>query len=640
MDNEIEALADELAPLILSSEPYPFEAVTACLQQRPIRFQAARLDRMRGMYHGRIPGGPEGARGILLGILIDVRRANPAGFAELKAVEAAFAPSRTPASRRRPPSPVARKNAFQAPRQNTAAAAGSPTPEALPRTVENAVSGGVFHAPVIQAEAITGGVHAYYAQPLHSTLPPLSEWPLLGSADPIAFGVRRARRLPGESPLPPYVARHCDRELDDRVREVAGAGGLVVVTGAPLSGRTRTLWAALITCLPGATRILAPEPGTDLRGLPALLRGRGEQRYVLWLDDLEGHLGEHGLTPAVFAELVRMRVPVLATMDDEAYDARRFGASSRARVLDGARPVELNRVWSDSELQRLVEQAGEPRLKGAVRWRGAHTVPEYLATGHDLVEEWRRAGRQTRHPRGHLLVRAAIDLTLCGVPDGKISDEVLCTAHALYSHESAVTGAESFEEGLAWAAEPRHGVSGLLVPGEEEGTWTVFGALLADAHDRPDRRPVPLDMWMLALEAVRDTGERWTVRSKAHAQLVDLADGDSRIAAVLALINSTLGDLETAELWYRRAADAGHTEAAASAGELLLLRGATGEAIPYLEQAAEAGIAESRYYLGVVLIGRAHDWLSLAAADGHRLAAQVLSPLSRVVDLPPDTVEE
>ncbi len=50
-------------------------------------------------------------------------------------------------------------------------------------------------------------------------------------------------------------------------------GGLVVVTGAPLSGKTRTLWAGLFTNLSGTTRVFAPPPGTDLRGLPALMRG-------------------------------------------------------------------------------------------------------------------------------------------------------------------------------------------------------------------------------------------------------------------------------------------------------------------------------------------------------------------------------
>ncbi|MFJ8760885.1 hypothetical protein [Streptomyces cyaneofuscatus] len=133
--------------------------------------------------------------------------------------------------------------------------------------VGNSVSDGTFRAPVVQAGAVNGGVHTYYGQPHFSVQPPVSEWPRLGTADPIALGVRRTRRLPGESPLPPYVERDCDRELDARIRVAAQEGGLVVVTGAPLSGKTRTAWAALSANLPGTTRVFAPPPGTDSPGL-------------------------------------------------------------------------------------------------------------------------------------------------------------------------------------------------------------------------------------------------------------------------------------------------------------------------------------------------------------------------------------
>ncbi|MGW1205219.1 tetratricopeptide repeat protein [Streptomyces cyaneofuscatus] len=495
--------------------------------------------------------------------------------------------------------------------------------------VGNSVSDGTFHAPVVQAGAVSGGVHTYYGQPHFSVLPPVSEWPRLDTADPIALGVRRTRRLPGESPLPPYVERYCDEELGDRVREAAREGGLVVVTGAPLSGKTRTVWAALVANLPGKTRVFAPSPGTDLRGLAAVVRGRGEAGCVLWLDDLGGHLGEHGLTPAVLADLVRLRVPVLTTMEDEAYDARRFGAADRVRVLDGTRPVELNRVWSDSELG-LLEEAEEPRLWSARLWRGAHTVPEYLAVSPDLVEEWRRAARPARHPRGHLLVRAAVDLYRCGVPDGAVSGEVLREAQRLYPDAYAVAEAESFDDGLAWAAEQRYGVSGLLIPGEKNGTWGVFGGLLADAGDRPGDWPVPLDLWMFALDTAGSRGGRLTVRLSAHVHLVERAKDDPAAAAVLGEINFTVGDLKTAEFWCRIGADAGHTKAAAALGELMVARGASAEAIPYLEQAAEAGDVRSQYSLGLLLVDRAKDWMNRAAEAGHPLAGRALSRLHAV----------
>ncbi|NEB51400.1 sel1 repeat family protein [Streptomyces griseus] len=640
MDSELEALADRLTPLIMSAEPHVFEAVKACLHPRPVRFQAARLDRMHAMYHGGIPGGADGARGLLLAVLGDVRRVNPAGFARLKEEAADFTRPPTSATTRKRPSPVARQNAFQAAREHTPTAVAAPAAEAASHTAHNAVSGGVLHGPVVQAGTVAGGVHTYYTHPPHSAAPPVSEWLRLDAADPIDLGVWRPRRLPGESLLPPYAARHCDHELGERVREATASGGLVVVTGAPLSGKTRTLWAALTTNLPGTRQIFAPEHGTDLRGLPALVRGRRGESPVLWLDRLEGHLGEHGLTPAVLADLVRLRVPVLATMDDEAYDARRFGTSDRARVLDGIEPVELNRVWSDRETRCLDAPDGDARLRSAALRRGVHTVPEYLAVGPGLVEEWRRAGRLGRHPRGHLLVRAAVDLTLCGVPVGGITGTLLRGVECLYSAElAAAARTETFDEGLAWAAAPRHGVSGLLAPGEGEDTWDVFGALPADAVDRSDHPPVPLSLWSIAITKTTSKDVRATMRANAHAHLADRAENEPEAAYVLASVNGLTGEPGAAEFWLRRAADAGHIESAAMLGELLIAR-SPAEATGYLETAAEAGLVKAQYLLGVVLADRARHWMSRAAEKGYRPAQRALPALRGAAGPPPGTVGE
>ncbi|RLV67162.1 TPR repeat family protein [Streptomyces sp. CBMAI 2042] len=504
--------------------------------------------------------------------------------------------------------------------------------------VGNSVSDGTFHAPVVQAGSVNGGVHTYYGQPHFSALPPVSEWPRLDAVDPISLGVRRTRRLPGESPLPPYVERDRDHELGARVGVAAQEGGLVVVTGAPLSGKTRTAWAALAGNLPPTTRIFAPPPGTDLRGLPAVIRGWGEQSCVLWLDDLEGHLGEHGLTPALLAHLVRLRVPVLATMDDEAYDAHRFGTSDRAGVLSRAEPFELPGVWSENELGLLRARPGDPRLTDAVIWSDACSLPEYLAVGPELMEEWRRAGRPNAHPRGHLLVRAAIDLARCSLTG--VSENVLRRAQALYPQALDAAGTESFEDGLDWAADVRHGVTGLLTHRQERGGWSVFGSLVADTDARPESPPVPLGMWRLALDAAQGSDERWAVVFMADNSLTYRAHSDPESAVVLARINAEHGEIETAELWYRRAADTGHAEAAAGLAELLASRDAETEAIPYLEQAAEAGIVRAQYLLGMLLATRAQSWLTLAAESGHPLAARALPPLRKVTDSPPDTVKE
>ncbi|MGW1292816.1 tetratricopeptide repeat protein [Streptomyces sp. NPDC002533] len=520
------------------------------------------------------------------------------------------------------------------------------TERQVPDHTDNSVSGGAFHGPVVQAGSVTGGVHTHYAQPAHSSLPPVSEWPQLGTADPIALGVRRTRCLPGETPLPPYVERDCDRSLGARVREAVAAGGLVVVTGAPLSGKTRTAWAALFSNLPGATRIFAPPSGTDLHDLPALLRGRGDQDCVLWLDGLEGHLGERGLTPTVLAELVRLRVPVVATMDDEAYDARRFGVEARAGVLSGVEPVELERKWTDGERGRLTELREDPRLGDAYVhpdiFSDVHTVPEYLALGPELMEEWRRARRPSAHPRGYLLVRVAIDLARCGASEVGFSGELLRRGQDLYPKELAAAAAEPFKEGLGWATDLRYGLTGLLTHDRRTRRWKAFRSLWVDVEARPDSPPVPLGMWKFAVDAMpltRLSTARRAVAAKAEGVLGPQAEGDPDFMFMLGDICAAGLQHERAESWYRKAADTGHAKAAAATGDRLISRGAEVEAIPYLEQAAEAGIAEAQYRLARVLTGRAHGWLARSAKAGHPAAARML-PALREADFSPYTVKE
>ncbi|CAM5357158.1 hypothetical protein SCYAM73S_05432 [Streptomyces cyaneofuscatus] len=142
--------------------------------------------------------------------------------------------------------------------------------------VGNSVSGGAFHAPVVQAGTLNGGMHTYYGQQ-----PPPAACPGRRLAPARRGRPDRLRRAAypedrRRATAAPVVGRDGDGVLKERVRTAARSGGLVLVTGEPLSGKSRTAWAAMLTNLPGTTRFLGPAAGTDLRGLPAVLRGRGE----------------------------------------------------------------------------------------------------------------------------------------------------------------------------------------------------------------------------------------------------------------------------------------------------------------------------------------------------------------------------
>ncbi|MFE7337956.1 SEL1-like repeat protein [Streptomyces griseus] len=507
--------------------------------------------------------------------------------------------------------------------------------------VGNSVSGGAFHAPVVQTGTFSGGVHTYYGQQQPSGLPPVAEWPRLDAADPIAFGVRRTRRIGDEPPLPPYVTRDGDAVLKERVRTAARSGGLVLVTGEPLSGKSRTAWAAMRTTLPVTTRFLGPGAGTDLRGLPAVLRGRGEDRCVIWLDELEGHLGDHGLTPALLAELVRLRVPVIATMSDEAYDAHRFGGQARARVLVGVDPVELSREWTAEEQERLHEASEDRRLGDAYHWSEDSGIAAFLAVGPELWDEWWWARRPNAHPHGHLLVRVAMDLARCGTDDTAVPSSLLRELCALYEPEAAQTAQEPFADALAWASEVRHGVTGMLVPGEESDTWRSFASLHRDAVSRPDAPPVPLGLWLRALEVVQEDPELTElVVECAQSELERVADGRPEVGLVLGRLYEATGQAQYAEDWFRHSADAGGIEAAGIVGRALVIQGKIVEAVSYLERAAEAGDAEARVRLVLTLADRAVFWLDRLRESGDERTQQVEETLRAVTGPPPDTVKE
>lgn len=608
MDDELKMLAHTLGRGLESQDGDFYALLVQAVQSTEQRSTYVRLSRVR---IARASGKTERLWEGLHDLLDHVQREDPGVYEELKVIAQAFGEDER--ARTAPP-----------PRRAPDAAENSDT-----ATNANTVSGGTFNDPVVQAGIFNGGVHTYYGQPSHSGVPSVAD-SQLDRADAIALGVRRPRRIADERPLPRYVVRDCVPALDAQVLAAAREGGLVLVTGEPLSGKTRTLWAALFTNLPGTTRIIHPAPGTDLRGLTAVLRARGDAECVLWLDDLDGHLGEHGLTVALLVELARLRVPVLATMSDEAYDTHRFGSPAHTRLLSGVDPVELGAEWSPAEVERLAAAAPHDlRLSGAYAHRARHSTPAYLAVGPELLGEWRRARRANAHPLGHRLVLAAIDLARCGVEE--VPADVLRRVSGLYGDE-APASSDEFDQALEWASGIRHGTTGMLVPGTEAGTWRAYGSLVEDARDGlPGFGPVPWKLWPLAVGAVwreDDLEAMGAVLERARAALGSEAD-DLEALLTLGRIEEKYGDVEVAETWFRRASDAGSSEAAGRLGNLLFDREDMAAAIPYLEKAAESGNVEAQRLLGIALSLRSEYWLRTAAESDDAVAAWWLGDLVR-----------
>ncbi len=480
-----------------------------------------------------------------------------------------------------------------------------------------------LNAPVI------GVQHNHY----RSSPPALADfWPRLSELRRGAVGIHPVSCFDDEPELPPYVPRDRDAELDRLVAKGLREGGLVVVTGEPLAGKTATAWAALERNAGPDTRVFTAHPGTDLRELPTALRGRDRTgTYVVWLDDLEDHFGEPGLVAGPLAQLPHQGVLVLATMRDAAYEAHRFGDDQTARALRGARTVDLTCEWSTAELAWLAE-SNDPRLSAAAWRRGELGVTQFLSVGPELWEEWRRASRSGGRATAHLLVRAAIDAARCGVTSGLSAEtwDFLINEQKIYGSEVRLK-LPIRQEDLDWATRPRLGVSGLLVPGREKGAWRAAGALVADAARHPEVPVLTSSLWgdMAWMAGLYNLPERETVSRQARSAVRRWAEAgeDPAAPSILATLATWAGDGPEAERWLRKVGEEDEQQAHMLGRYLLLEKGELSKALPYIQTAAEAGNPDPAKELGFLLLVRALHWLGVAAEQGNASAAELLPAL-------------
>ncbi|WP_030603427.1 tetratricopeptide repeat protein [Streptomyces fulvoviolaceus] len=501
------------------------------------------------------------------------------------------------------------------------------------RSTTNTVPGGTAQSPLTRADRIASvpvgdqvaGDHLDFRNSTfhdrvvgvqHNHYGPVSapaEWRPVGEVGAVEFGVRPTRHVPGLPDVPPYVTRDCDEDL----RAKLAHHGLVLILGERYAGKSYTAWHAVRSL--ADHRLYAPDPGEDLRDLVAALKGR-PGKYVVWLDELTDHLGEGALEPRLLGRLTSHGAVVLGTMSPDEYYRRRAGIAPGDRVVAMARTVELPREWSEAELARLAAHDDDPRAYPAYMWSGKEGAASYFAIGHLLFDEWRRAGTRREHPRGRSLVRAAVDLARCGVM-GAVRVDLLREVQEQYGTEER----ESFEDALAWATAPKFGASGLLVQGDEGGTWRAYGALVAEALRSDDLEPVPDAVWWMLLDATEgDALNQDAVVNAARTALRPRIERGE--AEVMFRLGIYIGG-DDGEALARRAADVGHQQAVEYMARRLLNRGAEGDALPYLEAAASSGISWAGLELGRIHGDRAEHWLREAAKAGDVEAARLLGEL-------------
>jgi len=304
------------------------------------------------------------------------------------------------------------------------------------------------------------------------------------------------------------------------VQSAIEAGGFVLVVGDSTAGKTRLAYEAMRACRPDHVCV---QPETPEALLAATAAARRERPSVLWLDDLERYLGMGGLTRAAVVELTDLGVVVLATMraherDDLSarHDPHR-GSTDRQAARSGRevlsvvdREVRLARLWSDREKARAAELADDVRIAQALAAEDRYGLAEIIAAGPQLLAEWKDAwsaaprtpvaGRPHGDPRGAALVAAAVDIRRAGY-HRPVPGSMLHELHDEYLRDmgGAALRPGPWQNALAWATQPLHATSSLLLPADDEH-YLAFDYLVDAVAADAAAPAVPAGTWRALVE--------------------------------------------------------------------------------------------------------------------------------------------
>ncbi len=152
MDAELEKLAQTVVRIVDSQDPDAYMLMFEALQRTGDALLRERFIELREIRFGALSTGPRLV--IVRELLLEVKRTAPSLYEELQAIAEAFAED---------------EEARTAVGGRTPAPVPSGSSASFTRATSNSVLDGTFHAPVVQADTFSGGVHTYYAQPSHAS---------------------------------------------------------------------------------------------------------------------------------------------------------------------------------------------------------------------------------------------------------------------------------------------------------------------------------------------------------------------------------------------------------------------------------------------------------------------------------------
>jgi hypothetical protein len=322
------------------------------------------------------------------------------------------------------------------------------------------------------------------------------------SADPAGSLVRKT--------FPPYVLRDLDETLRAAMRGVreADGGGLFVLVGAPLSGKTRTAGEAIREILPD-WNLFFPDSAGDLELV--IESRRSFRNTVIWLDELDKYLeGEHSLQPGSVRRLISSGVgailigtlwpgqfeklklrPPLEMSTDIAED----NVAAQRRILRMAHVFTVSTRLSEGERARA-EALGlkDKRIRQALA-SGQYSFTQVLGAAPDLIHHWREAD-----PYAKAVLDASVDLRRAGYSQPIPRDLLEQVAGTLMPDSAkAAARADWFDSALEYATRTLQGVVRALIPVGSQVSATdgyaVADFLQEEAIRERDRLPIPAGVW-------------------------------------------------------------------------------------------------------------------------------------------------
>ncbi|MFF1819747.1 tetratricopeptide repeat protein [Kribbella sp. NPDC058245] len=435
--------------------------------------------------------------------------------------------------------------------------------------------------------------------------------PTLRDVDLAALGVRVPREgLQESTEQLRYVPRHL---LDDRLRDALQEHRFVLVHGPSTAGKSRSVAELARELYPGervVIPVLRPSALIELANA-----GVVRASVVVWLDDLDRHLGA-GVDVACIERLLKIRnVRIIATMRAAAYEQIKPQGEARPAGRD---VVELAVAqgavirftgWDEQDRQTAGRQHQDKPDVVAALGKGMG-LGEFLSAGPELIE---RLEIGDPPAEGVALVRAAADWFRLGLTR-PVPLSLVMSLHPHYLPSDDALLLQRFEQALVWASTAVSGAR--LITNRTDGSGVVVHDYLLDYLSRNPSRPIPAATWQLVAAALRDT------------------PADLAVVAAAAL---RLDDIGRAEDLARLAADRGNMEASHLVGAILCERKNFADAEPFCRAAAEAGYADAMHNLAIALdtLGKqenglarrreSEQWLMAAATRGvavamHRVA--------------------